>query len=408
MDPLLKKPTVVSLFTGAMGLDLGFENAGFEIKVCLEKDPWAVETIKANRQDLPVVPKDLGDTATADILDEAGLHVGEVTVVTGAPPCEPFSTAGHRMSILDSRATAIEHYIRIIEEARPQFFVFEEVPGFTRAAKKHISFYERVKKKEEDLQPDERLGSAFDELMSKLRATGYCLSESQQDPRRSILNAADYGTPQKRRRFILVGSREDLAVPLPQKTHGAPGSDDVVQGRLKPWLTFRDAVEGLQDPQPEYLKFAASWGKYLQRIPAGGNWRNLPEECWKDALGGAYDDEGTGLKGGRTGFLRRLAWEKPAPTVVDRPNTKASCLCHPSENRPLSVREYGRLQGFPDDWSFRGPLAARYQLIGQATPVQLATAIAKVVKDRIYACEHQSSAVDSSDSREQALSVAAT
>lgn len=371
--------TVVSLFTGAMGLDLGFEYVGFKIKVCVEKDPRAVETIRANRPSIPFLQRDIHEVTTAEILEKAGLSVGEMTVLTGASPCEPFSTAGHRLSVQDSRAKTIDEFIRVINDTRPRFFVFEQVPGFTRAAKRHISFYERVKKRPEELHPDERLGSAFEEIMAQFRDTGYVLSYGDGKPQLSILNAADYGVPQKRKRFVLIGVREGQPVALPKKTHGALDSLEVVMGTLKPWVTLRDALAGLNDPRPEYLKFPNSWGKYLAFIPPGGYWKSLPEEIQKEALGGAYDETGSNLKGGRTGFLRRLAWDKPAPTIVDRPNTRAGCLCHPEEDRPLSVKEYARLQGFPDEWEFAGSLPARYELIGQATPIRLAQALAGAI-----------------------------
>lgn len=375
--------TLVSLFTGAMGLDLGFEYAGFEVKVCVEKDRWAVETIRANRPSIAVIPRDIHEVTTAEILETAGLSVGEVTVLTGASPCEPFSTAGRRMSIQDSRAKTVDEFIRVVNDARPHFFVFEQVPGFVRAAKRHISFYERVKKRPEELHPDERLGSAFEEIMAQFKDTGYALSYSDSKPQTSILNAADYGVPQKRKRFVLIGAREGSPIMLPQGTYGAPDSPDGRQGFLKPWVTLREALAGLDDLQPEYLKFPNSWGKYLVLIPPGGYWRELPEELHKEVLGGAYDETGSNLKGGRTGFLRRLAWDKPAPTIVDRPNTRAGCLCHPSEDRPLSVKEYARLQNFPDNWIFKGPLPSRYQIIGQATPILLAQALAHAISQQL-------------------------
>lgn len=375
--------TVVSLFTGGMGLDLGFEYAGFEVKVSVEKDPRAVETIRANRPSIPVIPRDIHEVSTTEILERAGLSVGEVTVLTGASPCEPFSTAGRRMSVQDSRAKTVDEFIRVINDARPRFFVFEQVPGFMRAAKRHISFYERVKKRPEDLHPDERLGSAFEEIMTQFRDTGYALSYNEGKPQNSILNAADYGSPQKRKRFVLIGAREGPPIALSQRTHGAPDSLEVAQVVLKTWVTLRDALAGLDDPQPEYLKFPNSWGKYLVFVPPGGYWKDLPEELHKKALGGAYDDTGSKLKGGRTGFLRRLTWDKPAPTIVDRPNTRAGCLCHPSEDRPLSVKEYARLQGFPDEWEFAGSLPARYELIGQATPILLAQALAHAISQQL-------------------------
>lgn len=375
--------TVVSLFTGAMGLDLGFEAEGFEVRLAVEKDPRAVETIEANRPRLPIIDRDIADVTTDEILEKANLQPGEATVLTGGPPCEPFSTAGRRLSVQDRRANAILEFMRVVNEARPRFFVFEQVPGFIRAAKRHISFYERVRKEKEgeELAPEERLGSAFDELMAAFEGTGYTVSFDHASPSSSLLNAADFGTPQKRKRFILVGARQPPLPPLPTPTHGDPGSHEVSLGVRQQWMTLREAVNDLSDPCPEHLNFPSSWERFLDQVPPGGCWRDLPPELHEMALGGAYDAEGSGLKGGRTGFLRRLSWDKPAPTVVDRPNTRAGCLCHPDELRPLSVREYARLQRFPDEWIFKGPLTARYQLIGQATPLPLATAIARSIKE---------------------------
>jgi DNA (cytosine-5)-methyltransferase 1 len=122
----------------------------------------------------------------------------------------------------------------------------------------------------------------------------------------------------------------------------------------------------------------------LPKIPPGGCWRDLPLKLQKKVLGGAYDNlddpKTCGKKGGRTGFLRRLSWNEPSPTLVDHPTTKAACLCHPDENRPLSVREYGRIQGFPDNWVFCGQISSKYRLIGQATPVRLSRAVAHSIR----------------------------
>ena len=375
--------TIISLFTGGMGLDLGFEAEGFEVRISVEKDPWAIDTIKENRKCIEVIPRDIHQVTTDEILEKAGLDIGDVTVLIGASPCEPFSTAGRRMSMQDNSAGTVGEFIRVICEVRPQFFIYEQVPGFVRAAKRHISFYERVKKREEDLHPDERLGSAFTEIMSQFEATGYSLNYTPGHPECSILNAADYGVPQKRKRFILIGSGDGIPVNFPPKTHSDPKFIESTQINLKPWVTLREAFEGLDDPDPEYLNFSQSWGKFIAYIPQGGCWRNLPEALQKEALGGAYDYEGSKLKGGRTGFLRRLAWDKPSPTVVDRPNTKASCLCHPDYDRPLSVKEYARIQGFPDEWVFKGSLPSRYEMIGQATPILLAQALAHAISNRL-------------------------
>ena len=376
----MTKPSVISLFTGGMGLDLGFEDQGFAVKVALDNDAAVEATIRTNGRSFPVVTGNVSDVTTADLLKSAGLPVGGATVVTGAPPCEPFSTAGARNGFRDHRASAVHAFIRIVRESRPEYFAFEEVPGFLRAAKQHMSFYRRSSMRDDEIHPDFRLGSAFDEVMKEFQNLGYRLSFDSESPKSSLLNSADYGVPQKRIRFVLIGAREGPAIELPKPSHGDPDSKEVQEGVRRPWYTLKDALKGLDPDGGEYGSFPEKWGQYLDRVREGGCWRNLPEHLHSVVLGGAYDD-GTdpmtaGMKGGRTGFLRRLSWDRPAPTLVDRPTNKANCLCHPDKTRPLSVEEYARIQGFGDGWKFSGTLSQRYRLIGQATPVRLAAAIA--------------------------------
>ena len=377
----MTKPSVVSLFTGGMGLDLGFEEQGFEVKVALDSDTAVEATINANRRVFPVVTCNVSDVTASYILKKAGLQAGEVTVVTGAPPCEPFSTAGARNGFRDHRADAVHSFIELVRDIRPKYFAFEEVPGFLRAAKRHISFYERARLKAHEIDDDVRLGSAFEEVMDDFVSLGYHLSFDPDNPRSSLLNSADYGAPQKRVRFVLIGARAGPTPTLPRPTHAAPDSKDVQTGKKERWATLRDALAGLDTEDHEHLDFPEKWGQYLDRIPQGGCWRDLPEDLHSIVLGGAYDDGKdpmtAGMKGGRTGFLRKLSWDRPSPTLVDRPTNKANCLCHPEKLRPLSVKEYARIQGFADDWTFCGSLSQRYRLIGQATPIRLAAAIAK-------------------------------
>ena len=173
---------------------------------------------------------------------------------------------------------------------------------------------------------------------------------------------------------------------LPSPGYASQESAEVKRGSKKAWLTLADAIgDGFEDPMPEHKEFSKVWGHFLKDVRAGQCWRDLPLEKHKEALGGAYDDpdnlQTKGLKGGRTGFLRRLAWDKPAPTLVDSPTSKSTCLCHPDETqiRPLTVGEYLALQGFPHDWKIEGKTTAKYRLIGQATPVELSQAIAKQI-----------------------------
>lgn len=363
----MRKPSVISLFAGAMGLDLGFEQEGFEIRVAVDKDSYAVATIRANRPEVPVIQDDLSEVSVPRILERAGLLPGEATVLTGASPCEPFSTIGKRLSINDNRACLIDEFLRVVNEAKPQYWVFENVPGLKWAARRHVSFYERTAKPKDEVDDDERPGSAFEDILAKFKATGYHVTEPM------IVDAADYGTPQHRKRLIITGTREGVGVELPPPSHGSPESLEVIQGQRKPWVTVGEALGEFDDPYPEYAKFPA-WGEYLKYVPTGGCWRDIPDHLKEEAIGKAFYSSG-----GRTGFLRRLSWDRPAPTLVDSPITRAACLCHPTENRPLCVGEYLRLQGFPLDWKIEGPLTSKYRLIGQATPVPLARTLAFAV-----------------------------
>lgn len=374
--------TAISLFTGAMGLDLGFELEGFRTRVAVERDRAALSTIKANRPNISAVmrangrcgvrPASIEEVTTEEILRVGELAVEEATVVIGAPPCEPYSTAGRRNGKADPRAGGIWEFIRVVKEARPRYFVFEEVDSLLSSAIRHIPFYERIRKGEGRLAPEERLGSFFDEVMAAFVDTGYALSFDPGSPKDCVLNAADFGVAQKRKRFILIGSREAPPVNLPLKM--------TIHHK-----TLGQILDEVDDTEPEYSSFSKSWGQYLPLVPPGGCWRSLPDSIQRVVLGGAYDDPSNaytrGKKGGRTGFMRRLSRDLPSPTLVDSPTTKAACMCHPDENRPLSVREYAALQGFPSSWSFQGSIAAKYRLIGQATPVPLAQAIARAIRE---------------------------
>lgn len=375
--------TVVSLFSGGMGLDLGFEKQDFDIRVAVDNDPAAHKTMIANGCQFPVIGNDIMMVESDCILKTANLAEGECTVLTGAPPCEPFSTAGNRKGLRDVRAGTIGKFIQIIRECQPEYFAFEEVPGFVRAAKRHIPYYERASMSKKDIPEDARLGSAFEEVMVEFERLGYQLSLEHDNPKNSILNAADFGAPQKRMRFVMIGARSNYPVDLPEPTHGVPDSTGVISGKLQPWNTLRDALAGINYEGDSHFEFPHKWGQFLHLVPEGGCWRDLPKHLHRRVLGGAYDDGKdpltAGNKGGRTGFMRRLAWDRPAPTLVDSPINKSGCLCHPEETRPLSVKEYARIQGFPDEWVFAGTMTQRYRLIGQATPVALGQAIAKSI-----------------------------
>jgi len=358
-----KRLPVVSLFSGAMGLDLGLERSGFEIAVAVECNPFAVQTIRKNRPDLMVVDRRIENVGTDEILATAGLGPGDPVVVSGGPSCQVFSTAGGRGSLGDPRGALFEHFLRIVREAKPRFFIMENVRGLLSAAVKHRPLAERGPGYP-PLAPEEELGAAFRVVTEKLRALGYYVVFD-------VLNAADFGAPQVRQRLVVLGSRFSEPIAMPRPTHSEGGT-----GELPRWRTLRHAIGGLQEDAPEFYRFCPGKERYLADVPEGGNWRDLPEERKSEALGKAYVSWG-----GRSGFFRRLAWDKPSPALTTRPDSKATSLCHPTELRPLTVGEYARLQQFPDGWEFCGTVRKKYEQVGNAVPLGLGEAVGRALRE---------------------------
>lgn len=352
-----QKRPVISLFSGAMGLDLGLESAGLDIAVALECNSFPVATIKRNRPSLPLIANSIETVSSEEVLDAAELAPGEAFAVVGGPSCQVFSTAGRRRSFSDPRSTMFEHFVRVVRDARPEFFVMENVRGLLSAAVRHRPLKQRGPGYPR-LTEDEQLGSAFRVVAETLRNLGYyCVFD--------VLNAADYGVPQTRLRLVIIGSRDGRKLRMPRATHNAEGT----QG-LATWRTLGQALESLNENDPDYYPFCPSKERYMKLVPEGGNWRQLPEELKKEALGSAFSSWG-----GRSGFFRRLSRERPCPALTTRPDSKATVLCHPTELRPLTVGEYARIQQFPDDWIFEGSVRKKYEQVGNAVPVGLGAAI---------------------------------
>ena len=252
---------VISLFSGALGLDLGLEQAGFKIRVAVECNRFAAETIRRNRPDIHVIERKLGDVTTGEILDAAGLGQGEPAVVTAGPCCQSFSTAGQRASLRDPRGNMFREFLRVVDEAQPQFFVMENVPGVISAAVKHRPLRERGPG-HPPLSPQEELGSAFRVILKELvRLNYYTIFD--------ILTAADYGVPQTRKRALFLGSRDGRQLRMPVPTHG-----EVSANGTRPWVTLREAVQGLRERTTDYYEFPPSKKRMLRLIPEGGNWRD--------------------------------------------------------------------------------------------------------------------------------------
>lgn len=346
---------VISFFSGAMGLDIGLSNAGLNVVIGQDFEPACVETMKANGH--KVLGGDIRDIKPETMLELSGLHIGEPFLICGGPPCQPFSTAGNRLGINDPRGSLFMDYIRMIDYIRPRFFVMENVKGIMSAPLKHVPTSEH-----DENDPEQKLGTVLDVILSEFSKLGYKTVYG-------ILDAVNYGVPQFRERFVLIGSRDSEDVFLPFPTHF-----QMHQNAEYRWKTVGDVIKDLENDPGECMALSGDRKKYIYLVPEGGNWKDLPKDLIQEAMGGAYESGG-----GKVGFYRRLSYAQPAPTITTAPAQKATMLCHPNQDRPLSVKEYARIQQFPDDWIFTGTVAAKYKQIGNAVPVGLAEAIGRAI-----------------------------
>jgi DNA (cytosine-5)-methyltransferase 1 len=359
--PASKK--IISLFSGAMGLDLGLEDAGFKTAITVETNKYAVATIKGNKKKLPVIDDPIERVTSKELITKAKLKAGEVCIVSGGPCCQSFSTAGRRGSLADARGGLFREFTRIVSETKPRFFVMENVKGILSAAVKHRSLNERGPGNP-PLEPYEELGSALRVILKELGELGYYVIYG-------LFNSADYGVPQTRRRVIFIGSRDGEEIYLPKPTHFKHPQNGEPR-----WVTLREAIGNLENPNQEIIPFSERDKKLLKMVKAGQNWSDLPPEFHEEALGAAYTSWG-----GRSGFCRRLSWDKPAPTLTTSPIGRATTLCHPRYLRPLTTREYAALQQFPPNWKFEGSATQKYIQIGNAVPTGLGKAIGTMLRD---------------------------
>ena len=358
--------TSLSFFSGCLGLDLGLEGAGIHQLIACDFDKNCRNSIALNRPKVPVID-DLNKFEADDIRKIAGLTAGErPTLMVGGPPCQAFSTAGKRQAFTDPRGNVFLKYIKLIEELQPEYAVIENVRGLLSAALKHRPHEERG-----NLFPpftdDELPGGALFYVLNWLNKIGYATSFN-------LYNAANFGVPQVRERVILVASRNGLRVPFIRPTH----SNDASFG-LPAWVTFRQSVSGLVEKNMVSLKFDEDRLRFYRMLKDGQYWKHLPSiELQREALGKSFLSGG-----GKTGFLRRIAWDKPSPTLVTSPTMPATDLAHPVEDRPLSIQEYKRVQQFPDDWKLSGNLIAQYKQVGNAVPVGLGRELGKNLIDHL-------------------------
>ncbi|MBQ7100109.1 MAG: DNA cytosine methyltransferase [Clostridia bacterium] len=337
----------ISFFSGAMGLDLGLIQAGIEIEIGQDFDNACVHTMQANGH--RCISGDIRNINAQDVLQQINMKSGEAFLVCGGPPCQPFSTAGKRLGINDPRGSLFKEFVRMIDEIRPRFFIMENVKGLMSTALK-------------DDKGNSTGTRVLDVVLEEFGKLNYKTVFG-------VLDAVNYGVPQFRERFVMIGSRDNESIFLPAPTHFR-----IHQNPSYRWLTLGDAIKDLENSNSECTAFSESRLEFLRMVPEGGNWKDIPPELLKRAMGGAYLSGG-----GKVGFYRRLSYAQPSPTVVTSPVQKATMMCHPIKDRPLSVAEYARIQQFPDTWKFVGTTTEKYKQIGNAVPVGLAKAIGETL-----------------------------
>jgi DNA (cytosine-5)-methyltransferase 1 len=353
-------PTVkaLSFFSGAMGLDLGLEKAGIHALMACEVDKASRRTITANRPGMGLIG-DIWKYDAQTIRAMAGLSAADVIdVMVGGPPCQAFSTAGARRGFQDDRGNAFLRYLDLILELQPRYAVIENVRGLLSAPISHRPHAERDDAWDPSIQ--ERPGGALLHILGRLRGGGYSVSFN-------LYNAANFGVPQVRERVVMICTREGGKVPHLMPTHAQDAAF-----ALPPWQSIRPVFEDVAGC--DHVDFPENRLKYYRMLTSGQYWKHLPAELQREALGNAYFSGG-----GKTGFLRRLDWNKPACTLVTAPNMPATDIAHPSEDRPLSIQEYKRIQQFPDAWQVCGSLSDQYKQIGNAVPVGLGEAIGRAI-----------------------------
>lgn len=317
--------TSLDLFAGAGGTALGLSNAGFQHVLVNEMDKYAVETLRLNRPDWNVVA---GDVHGVDFRDWRG----RVDLVEGGFPCQAFSYAGNKKGFADTRGTLFHEFARAVREVRPKVAVGENVRGL--------------------LTHDQ--GRTLRVMLRELVGLGYKVAYK-------VLRAQYLDAPQKRERLFIIAVRDDVESPIL-----FPRERDYT-------ISLRQAIG--DRPQSEGALYASWKADVMRRVPEGGYWRDLPDSVQRDYMKASYFHGG-----GKTGMARRLAWDEPSLTLTCNPAQKQTERCHPDETRPLNVREYARIQTFPDSWQFAGGVSQQYKQIGNAVPVNVGYHVGMAVR----------------------------
>ena len=321
----------IELFAGAGGLAIGLEKAGFNAIALNEIDKNACATLRKNRPNWNVIE---GDISNVDFT-----VYKNIDFLSGGFPCQAFSYAGNKLGFEDTRGSLFFDFARAIKEIKPKVFLGENVRGLLTHDK----------------------GKTLEAIKSVIHELGYTLIE----PR--VLKAIFYRVPQKRERLFLVCIRNDLAKYNNFEWPEPFNKILTVKDALKKGVLYpSNCPESQGQIYPERKK------KILSMVPPGGCWVDLPDDIQREYMQKSYF-----MGGGKTGMARRLSYDSPSLTLTCAPAQKQTERCHPEYTRPLKIREYARIQTFPDKWAFMGSISSQYKQIGNAVPVNLAHAIGK-------------------------------
>lgn len=326
----------IELFAGAGGLALGLELAGFNHIGLVEFNKDAANTLVKNRPSWNVLCEDIALVAERNLEDEFEITKGDLDLLSGGAPCQSFSYAGKRLGLQDVRGTMFYHYATFLHKLQPKMFLFENVKGL--------------------LSHDG--GRTYQTILNIFEDEGYSTVHK-------VLNAWDYGVPQKRERLITIGIRNDFANKC---TFSFPTPHN-----YKP--VVRDVKLDVNPDAEHCARYSKSKEAVFALVPPGGYWRNIDPKIAKEYMKTCWD-----MEGGRTGILRRIGLNEPSLTVLTNPGMKQTDRCHPIEVRPFSVRENARFQTFPDNWEFCGKLSEQYRQVGNAVPVNFAKEIGLQIK----------------------------
>ena len=336
------KPNSIELFAGAGGLALGLEKAGVNHVLLNEIDKYASASLQTNRPNWNIICEDVKNI---DFKPYKGIDL-----LTGGFPCQAFSYAGKKLGFEDARGTLFFDFARALQESEAKVFLAENVRGL--------------------LSHDG--GKTLQSMIGVFEELGYHIFEPK------VLKAIHHRVPQKRERLFIIGVKKEyknkakLFWPTPLKN-----IYNLKDALKKGELYDSDVKSSIGQKYPQKKK------EVLELIPPGGYWRDLPLHLQKE-----YMKKSFYLGGGKTGIARRISWDEPCLTLTCSPAQNQTERCHPEETRPFEVREYARIQTFPDEWIFEGSMSQQYKQIGNAVPVNLAHAVGKSVVGLLKSIEH--------------------